>query len=434
MCDSRVIAETRCYMCDGVIYSASWLLNPDAPPVSGGALLVRDGSIAAVGPLAALRRDYAAPVLDFTGCALLPGFVNAHTHLELTHFPSWRLRSAVDYNPRRFTDWIIQLIKIARGLTAEDYPPSVREGVRMCLESGTTAIGEIVTNPALAALYHGSPLAGRTYFELLGQDAGYFSGRLAAATAAALTADTGAMLCGLSPHSPYTIGQDRLAAVRDAAAAHSLPLSIHLSESRAEADFIFDGSGDLSSSFYPFVGWERFLGHQARCSSTELLDRHGLLTPNTLAVHCVHVSSADAGIIKARGTHIALCPRSNELLDVGRAPVHLFKKTGIPMSLGTDSLASNNSLSLWDELRFALENFSDDLSESDVFRMVTTGGAAALGLSAACGSLEAGRRADFQIVGNCSGGDERILERVMREGVLQEVYVGGECYAGTPPD
>ncbi len=434
MHDSRVIAETRCYMSDGVIYAASWLLNPDAPPVSGGALFVRNGSVAATGTLATLRREYAsAPVLDFPGSALLPGFVNAHTHLELTHFPSWRLRSAVDYNPRRFTDWIIQLIKISRGLTPDDYPPSVLEGVRMCLESGTTAIGEIVTNPALAALYHGSPLAGRTYFELLGQDAGYFSGRLAAATAAALTADTGAMSCGLSPHSPYTIGQDRLATVRDTAAAHSLPLSIHLSESRAEADFIFDGSGDIASSFYPFVGWDRFLGRPARCSSTELLDRHGLLTPNTLAVHCVHVSPADACIIKSRGTHIALCPRSNDLLDVGRAPVHLFKKIGIPLSLGTDSLASNNSLSLWDELRFALEIFPDDLSEADVFRMVTSSGAAALGISAACGTLKTGMRADFQVVGKCHGGGERILERVMREGALQELYVGGACYAGTVP-
>lgn len=417
-------------MSEPIIYAASWLINPDAPPVAGGALLVHNGMVTDTGPLHVLRSAYSVPVFDFPGSVLLPGFINAHTHLELTHFPSWRLRSAVDYNPRRFTDWIIQLIKIARGLTAAEYPPSIREGVRMCLESGTTAIGEIVTNPSLAGLYYGSPLSGRLYFELLGQEPGHFRGKLAAATAAAHQSEPHTLLTGLAPHSPYTIAHEHLETIRCASASYALPLSIHLSESRSEADFIFDGSGELASSFYPFVGWERFLGRPARCSSTELLDRYGLLTPTTLAVHCVHVSVADARIIKARGAHIALCPRSNELLDVGRAPVSLFKKIGIPLALGTDSLASNNSLSLWDELRFALDNFPNDLSGQDVFRMVTIGGAAALGISAAGGSLEAGKRADFQVVGNCPGGEGGVLERVMREGVLQELYLGGVRYTG----
>ena len=417
-------------MSEDIIYSASWLINPDAPPVAGGALLVRNGMIVDVGPLNILSSAHSAPVLDFPGCVLLPGFVNAHSHLELTHFPSWKLRSAVDYNPRRFTDWIIQLIKIARGLTPEDYPPSIREGVRMCLESGTTAIGEIVTNPAMAEQYYHSPLAGRLYFELLGQDSALFKNKLVAATAAAHKSETHTLLAGLSPHSPYTIAHEHLASIRDASASEALPLAIHLSESRSEADFIFDGSGDLATEFYPFVGWEHFLGHPARCSSTGLLDRYGLLTPTTLAVHCVHVSLADARIIKSRGTHVVLCPRSNELLDVGRAPVALFKKLGIPLALGTDSLASNNSLSLWDELRFALEIFSNDLTVQDVFRMVTSGGAEALGLSARCGSLEAGKRADFQVVGNCDGSEAGLLERVMREGSVQEVFAGGVRYVG----
>lgn len=418
-------------MSEEIIYAASWLINPDAPPVAGGALLVRDGSIIATGTCASLRSAYSAPVVDFPDCALLPGFVNAHTHLELTHYPSWRLRSALDYNPRRFTDWVIQLIKISRGLSPADFPPSVREGLRMCLESGTTAIGEIVTNPAHAELYGRSPLSGRLYFEVLGQEPGFFTGKLAAATTAALQGEKHHLLSGISPHSPYTIGHEHLAAICATSSTHTLPLAIHLSESRSESDFIFDESGDLATDFYPFVGWERFLGHPARCSSTELLDRHGLLTSTTLAIHCVHVSHADARIIKARGSHIVLCPRSNDLLDVGRAPVALFKKIGIPLALGTDSLASNNSLSLWDELRFALDTFSDDLSEKDLLNMVTTGGAAALGISAECGSLETGKRANFQVIRNCSGGDgTAVLERVMREGGVQEVFVGGMRYSG----
>jgi len=418
-------------MSDEVIYSASWLINPDAPPLAGGALLVRNGNIVDTGSLQLLRSKYPAQVIDYPGFAILPGFINAHTHLELTHYPAWLQRTSSDCRPNGFSDWIIQFIKVARGLSPTDYPTSIQEGIRMCLESGTTSVGEIVANPALARHYYNSSLAGRLYFEILGQETSHFESKLTAALAAATEDPERAFLSGLSPHSPYTIAEQHLQTIREASTSHNQPLAIHLSESRSEVDFLFDGSGLLASNLYPFVGWERFLGQPTRCSSTALLDRHGLLTRTTLAIHCVHVSIADARVLKSRGVHIALCPRSNDILDVGRAPVALFKKVGIPLALGTDSLASNNSLSLWDELRFALDTFPDDISEQDVLRMVTKGAADALGVSATSGSLESGKRADFQVIDCHGSGGDRILERVMREGVLKELFVCGVRYGET---
>jgi cytosine/adenosine deaminase-related metal-dependent hydrolase len=413
------------------IYSASWLINPDAPPVSGGALFIRDGIIADMGTLSELRSRHAAPQHDYPGCAILPGFVNAHTHLELTHFPSWRLHSALDYHPRRFTDWIIQLIKILRGVSADAYPSSVREGVRMCLESGTTAVGEILTNPLLAELYRCSPLAGRLYFELLGQDDAHFHGRLSGALAALVGDDTAATFQnGLSPHSPYTLNPAYFSAIRETADTRRLPLAIHLAESQAEVDLFHDGSGDFATEFYPFVGWQRFLDDPPRCSATELFDQKGLITAATALIHAVHVSRADVELIKARGARVVLCPRSNELLDVGRAPVALFKECAISLALGTDSLASNNSLSLWDEARFALEAFSGQLDEHDLFCMVTTGGAAALGMTDQCGVLAVGRRADFQVVAGGTDATATVLQRLMREGKVREVFVAGSSYGG----
>lgn len=417
-------------MSESTIYAASWLINPDVPPLAGGALLVRDGTVAAVGTLAELRSTHAVPVVEFPGSAIIPGFVNAHTHLELTHFSSWRLRTHVEYNPRRFVDWIIQLIKIKRGLRDEDVLASLREGVRKCLESGTTSVGEIVTNPALAPYYQASPLGGRLFFELLGHDPDRFRGMLDKALAVC-TDESARLVAGLSPHSPYTIGEQNLGQIRKAASLRSLPLAIHISESREEADFIFDTTGPLAEQFYPFVGWQELLMPPRRCSSTELLDRFGLLTPETLAVHCVHVTPSDGETLKERGCSIVLCPRSNERLDVGTAPLHLFKKLGIPLALGTDSLASNDSLSLWEEMRFALDLFRHDLSVAEAFRMVTVGGAAALGRISSCGTLEAGKRADFQVVGNGGTATEKVLERLVGEGTVHEVYAGGERYVGS---
>jgi cytosine/adenosine deaminase-related metal-dependent hydrolase len=418
------------YMSEPAIYAASWLINPDAPPIAGGALLVRDGKVSAVGTLSELRLAHLVPVVEYPDCAIIPGFVNAHTHLELTHFPSWRLRTNVNYHPRRFTDWMIQLIKIARGLTQEDYPPSLHEGMRMCLESGTTAVGEILTNTFLTPLYNDSSLTGRLYFEVLGQEARRFGEKLDRAVSAATSHEMGLMTTGLSAHTPYTIGEEYLPRIREAADFHNLPLAMHISESAAETDFIFNSSGPLATDFYPFVGWERYLAPPRRCSSIELLDRHSLLSPATLAVHCVHVTLADARTLKERGVSIAICPRSNERLDVGLAPVHLFRKFDIPLALGTDSLASNDSLSLWDEMRYALDAFPNDLSPVDLFRMVTLGGASALGISESCGLLEVGRRADFQVVGNIAGGESGLIERLVQAGSVQEVYAGGDCFVG----
>jgi aminodeoxyfutalosine deaminase len=414
-----------------VIHTAAWLVSSHAPPLAGGALVVRDGLIVAAGSRSEVMRSHPATVIDHPGCAILPGFVNAHTHLELTHFPAWRMRNHVEYHPRRFVDWVIQLIKVKRGLTLDDMHASAREGIRMCLESGTTAVAEIVTTRALTDLYASSRLSGRLYFELLGHDQPRFRTALTQAVEAAQAVPVAGFAAGLSPHAPYTIGDENLPLIREAAQDAGLPLAIHLSESAEEADFIFDSSGPMAEQLYPFVGWEQYLTPPRRCSSTELLDRAGLLTANTLAVHCVHVSRADAEILKQRGVSVALCLRSNERLDVGRAPLALLRKLGIPLALGTDSLASNDSLSLWDELRFALEAFPSELSPEDVLHMATLGGASALGLGASHGELVAGKRADFQIVSLEGDGDRELLERIVFHGVVEDVYLAGQRFSGT---
>lgn len=417
-------------MPETIIHAASWLVSPHAPPVADGAIVVRDGVIIDSGARKAMVRTHAVPVTDHPGRAILPGFVNAHTHLELTHFPAWRLRTHVDYSPRRFTDWLIQVVKVKRGIGSDEVGASVAEGIRICLESGTTAVGEVVNDPAQARIYRDSPLSGRLFFEVLGHDPLRFEAMLKGALSACLPDATGRLAAGISPHTTYTIAGEHLPRISRECASRRLPLAIHLSESPAETEFIYDSTGPLAEEFYPFLGWQQHLVPPRRCGSTELLDRAGLLTPATLAVHCVHLTMADAETLRRRGVSVVICPRSNAQLDVGHAPVALLRKLGIPLSLGTDSLASNDSLSMWDEMRFALKAFPQVLSPADCLSMATLGGAAALGIGATHGSLEAGKRADFQVVGHIGDGAGDLLERVLHQGVVEEVYVAGERYRG----
>jgi cytosine/adenosine deaminase-related metal-dependent hydrolase len=409
------------------IYTASWLYNPGHPPIPGGGIAVKNGVILQAGSAKELAEAFGKPATEYPGCVIMPGFVNAHTHLELTHFPSWRLRGGLDYHPHRFVDWIIQMIKIRRGLSHEETLSSLKAGIASSLRAGTTAVGDILTSPSLLPAYKNTAIRGRFYLELIGQSNSLFEQVLSKAVDATKIT-TGNLYPGLSPHSPYTINSTLLPDIANAAKTSNLPLSLHLAESPDESELLFSSTGPLAEELYPLVGWHTHLPEPRHTTPAAFFDKGGLLGSETLAVHCVQVTPNDAAILQERGVTICLCPRSNERLAVGTAPVHLFKKLGIPLCLGTDSLASNDSLSLWDEIRFALDIYKGSLSPEELLLMATIGGASGIGVEKTTGSLDSGKRADFQVVelqGNCTA------ENLLLHGRTKEVVAGGETWRNT---
>jgi len=408
------------------IYAASHLLPVSSPPIEGGALLVDKGSIVEVGKLSDLLSRYSAPVTEFPGCAVIPGLVNAHSHLELTHFPSWKLRKGIDYSPRTYVDWVIQVIKIRRGLTRHELEQSVLEGIRISLESGTTAVGEIVSDPWLLNFYRLSPLAGRLYLEAIGQDPLRCGELLELLDETLAGFDGTGLLPGISPHAPHTLSAGFFGDLVALAERRRVPLAVHLAESRAEVDFLFDSGGGIAGKLYPFVGWESYLPPPRRTTPAVYLDSLGVLRPGTVAVHCVHITPAEAEIMKERCVAVVLCPRSNDRLDVGNAPVRLLRKSGIPLALGTDSLASNDSLSLLDEARFLLDRFPGEFTPAETLRLATLSGAEAIGLEQMVGSLETGKRADFLVMSLPGrGGTGGLCDALIREGKVLEVFTSG---------
>lgn len=409
------------------IFAASYLFPISSPPIDGGAIAIEDGRIVGVGPLAELLAAHNAPVREFPGCVIMPGLVNAHTHLELTHFPSWKIRKDIDYAPRTYVDWVIQVIKIRRNLSSQEVELSVREGIRISLESGTTAIGEILSDRGLASLYAAAPFSGRLFFEALGQDpvqCPILLERIEESLEAFLC---GNLLPGLSPHAPHTLSPPFLQDIKHLADKRSLPIAIHLAESKEEAAFFHDTSGKIAELLYPFVHWETYLPSPRRTTPTAYLDDLGVLDRGTAAVHCVQINAADAEILKKHGVSVVLCPRSNEKLDVGKAPAYLLKKAGIPLALGTDSLASNDSLSMWDEMRFLRREFPGVFTPAEVLAMATLEGARALHVESDTGSLEKGKRGDFLVVKPTAlVSPEHLPEALIEESQLEEVFIGGK--------
>lgn len=409
------------------LYAASYILPISSPPIPGGAVAVDDGCIVETGTLADLRSRHGGPVHDYPGCAILPGLVNAHTHLELTHFPSWKIRKGIDYSPRTYVDWIIQVIKIRRALSPQELELSVREGLRICLEAGTTTIGEILTDRSLLPLYAGSGLSGRLFFEAIGHDPVRNTELVSELDKAITSFSGGNFLPGLSPHAPHSVSEHLHRDIRRLADERNVPRVIHLAESREESDFFFDSSGKIAELLYPHVRWDQYLPAPRRTTATAWLDGLGVFDGAISAVHCVHLTPADAEILARHGVGVVLCPRSNDKLAVGRAPVALLKKLGISLAIGTDSLASNDSLSLWDEMRYLLDLFPGGVSPSEVLAMATLVSAQQLALADRVGSLETGKRADFLVMKfpgwQCS--DESLHETIIRAGELLHVVLSG---------
>jgi len=411
------------------IYAASYVLPISSPPIAGGAVVVDRGVIVAVGKLAELRNYYGAPVTDLPGCAIVPGLVNAHTHLELTHFPAWKVRKGLDYLPKTYMEWIQQLVKIRRALKPGELELSVHEGLRMCIESGTTAVGEILTDFSMAPLYADSPLIGRLFMEALGHEPLACEALLRRMEAALAGIGEGGFLRGISPHTPHTASAQLLQATHKLAQQFGVPKAIHLSETAEEVAFMHDTTGPIASVLFPMAHWEAYLPHPLRTTSTAYLDRMELLDASTLAVHAVHVTPSDVAVLKSRGVTVVLCPRSNERLFVGSAPHHLLKSAGVPLALGTDSLASNDSLSLLDEMRFLQQSAPDVFTPDELWSMATRGGAKALGLDGTAGTLEAGKRADFLVFANCAPkACDSPAAALLAKGRLERVFLAGDAY------
>jgi cytosine/adenosine deaminase-related metal-dependent hydrolase len=408
------------------IYAASYVLPITAPPVAGGAIAVDKGRIVSIGSLNDVRQQFAAPVEEYPDCILMPGLINAHTHLELSHFPAWRLRHGLHYSPRSYVDWIIQVIKVKRCLDSAELSASLLEGMKICLQSGTTMIGDFLSDRRLLPVYENAAISGRVYLEFIGQDPARFNSLLAS-----IDEDIHQLpvpfLPGIAPHAPFTVSKQLLQSLLEIARHKGLPLSTHLAESPAENDFFRDSTGSIAADLYPFAGWQEYLPRPQLVTPTGWLAAANALGPDLLLAHGVHLGKNDLELLQKSGSTIVLLPRSNENLAVGRAPAALLLKAGIPLALGTDSLASNDSLSLWDEMRFLLDTFPQQFTPADAFSMATINSARAIKRDGDAGSLEPGKQADFIVVKPVNRpAAARIYEQLLEDARVMAVWCKGQ--------
>jgi 5-methylthioadenosine/S-adenosylhomocysteine deaminase len=354
---------------------------------------IQGGQIVALGTRAELMAAWpGAGRWDLPEAALLPGLVNCHTHLELSG-----LSGPVASGP--FAAWLVTLIERRRAIPLAGQAVAALAGARQLIQSGTTCVGEVSSSGQSLAPLRSLGLRGVVYREILGLAPEEAEARLEAAQAdlgAMQEAVRGGLLrVGLSPHSPYSLSEELFRACGVLLGRWPLPCCIHTAESAEEAEFLSTGRGAIADLVYPAVGCRVPPPRQRARSPIEYLDWLGALAWRPVLVHAVHVDRSDFRRMVGHGASVAHCPRSNALLSDGVAPVADFLARGIPVGLGTDSLASVPTLDLWDEMQAAAAGRVGRLTPSQVLEMATLGGARALGLGDQAGSLTIGKRADL---------------------------------------
>ena len=373
-----------------MILKARYVVPVDGPVSENGCIVVDGGRIRSVGPAIDHEGESAT---DFGAAVLTPGFVNAHTHLELTG-RAGRVPPTPD-----FVDWLrrLMVIRNAQPATRETLQAAVREGISQSLAAGVTALGDITTAPAWTreALAE-SGVSAVSFGEVaaIGRRRHLLAERLAAAAAA--TRATARMRIGISPHAPYTVAPDAMRACAERARSIEAPLCTHLSETPEEERFTRFADGPLAEFLRDLNVWDQSISASG-CSPIELAERTGLLSDRTVIAHANYVSDADVERIARWGASVAYCPRTHAAF--GHA-AHRFREmltAGINVCVGTDSLASNPSLSVLDELRF-LHRRHPDIAAAELLAMGTIRGARALGLANETGSLTPGKYADLAVI------------------------------------
>ncbi|WP_175498290.1 amidohydrolase family protein [Desulfuromusa kysingii] len=383
----------------GCIYTAKFLLSGDAPLLEGGALLVHRGRIVTTGPLSEVIKNHPGlEVVDYGDALIVPLLINAHTHLELTDFPLWNAGAGEEPPPKDFVAWILRLIGVKQKLKESHYRYSLRNGIAQSIAAGTGTVGDILSQHAQRYNFKGCPLSGVLFLETLGQDPAIIL-RLKNGLDEALDDETiDSLALGISPHSPYTISRDYLQSLYHNCQSRKIRCTTHVAESPDEVDFVEQGTGSLAHRLYPYIGWEQYLPQPTGLRPLQYIEQQGGLFPENLLVHGVQLSTDDIALLAKNQMSLALCSRSNAKLNVGKAPAGALHRAGVNLALGTDSLASCDSLSIWDEMAFAHQWFEGELDAPTLFHMATRGGAKALGMEKEVGALNIKMRAGFQVL------------------------------------
>lgn len=368
-----------------LIKNGTLLLMDDRDSVREGDVLIRDGRILSVG----VEVESADIIIDASGCAVLPGFVQTHVHLCQTLF-----RGAAD--DLALIDWLKQRVwPMEAAHTAASTRASARLGISEMIKGGTTCALTMETVNHTREAFRAVEESGfrATVGKCMMDKGDEVPAALHEETDKSLQESLalfeewhnraeGRIRCCFAPRFAVSCTRELLLQVARLARELGVMIHTHASENRTEIEMVERETGERNVAYLHSLG---------------LTGKHVALA------HCIHLDDTELGILKSTGTHVAHCPSSNLKLGSGIAPIKEMLELGVSVSLGADGAPCNNRLDMFTEMRTAallqkVLHGADVLPAKRALRLATIEGARALGLEREIGSLETGKRADVIVV------------------------------------
>ena len=371
-----------------MIIRAKFLIPSADRFIENGAVALRDGVIAAVGEYHAVSRTAVGPARDLGEGVLMPGLVNAHAHLELSG-----LRGAAPFRGS-FPDWLMDVRAARNAHTVADLRDWARDGVAESLAAGTTTLGDYTQTRVSLDPMRASGLRSVVFLETVG-----FPPRLAFRRAFKVawrlwwTRPTDLLRLAVAPHAPYSVSTGLYQRLGGIARRNRVLFSTHLNESREEVEFYEHGTGAFREMLVK-KGFMRDGWKPPGACPVRHLDSLGLFDSDSVLIHCNYLSDGDVRIIASRRAGVVYCPRSHAFFGHVDHPFEKLLALGVPVALGTDSLASNDTLSVLDEMRFVAAHHPKTPPQT-IVRMATELGAKVLHLDSLTGRLAPGLQADL---------------------------------------
>jgi len=369
-----------------MIIRSRLVVTMDGPPIENGAVAIDGPKITGVGTFREIRARNRGEVVDLGEQALLPGLINAHCHLDYT-----MLRGKIPPQPS-FADWIRQINTRKAALSEENYLASIAEGFAEAKRFGTTSIVNLEAFPHLIARIGHSPI--RTWWcpEMIDvREKIDVEAILNGVRPRVNSHEDSIEKIGLAPHALYTASSNLYRKSSNVARRDNLLLTTHVAESREEMEMFRDGRGALFD-FMKDIG--RPTEDCGRATPLALLLSHEKLDQRWIVAHLNELTDDDFDLLVRKKFHIAHCPGSHRYFGHAPFPLDRLRSLGFNICLGTDSLASNSSLSLFEEMR-GLQRVAPSLSPRELLEMITTNPASALGQTKSLGRVRSGFRADL---------------------------------------
>ncbi len=368
-------------MIERVLYSADAVYNGVGLPLEDGGVVVARGgdsqTIVAFGKLEQLRTQFQGMQEHRLGRAILPRPVNAHTHLDMSAYP---------FHALPYFDWIPKVVEASERLRGLD---GTKLGLETIRESGAAAFGDIVWDPnTMDFLLEQTEIPGVAYWEVVSPNPAraeeVFKATVERIRAWRKLERAGGVRVGLTPHTPFTVSGKLMRMLCDFARLEGIPLQIHVAEHPSELELFRTGRGPLADSFAQFIPipFSEVWGRQPDPEFTPVrhLAELGALEAKPTLIHMVNVTEDDVRTVAQAGCAVVSCPRSNRNLECGTFPWGLYAKYGVEVGLGTDSVASGETLNIHDEAIAALEIHGEGLGLRNVMRWAVKGGYRALSL------------------------------------------------------